>query len=53
MPTQIAAILIQGAVLPDQNVTDGEQDYRVIEGGLTDVEVTGTGFHLSDCAIHQ
>ncbi|CAH2600054.1 exported protein of unknown function [Rhodovastum atsumiense] len=31
-----------GAVLPDQEIRDGVVTYRVIEGRVTDIEVTGT-----------
>jgi len=32
-----------GAVLPDQKVTDGQLIYRIVEGQLDEIEVSGTG----------
>ena len=32
-----------GAVLPDQKVDDGQLTYRIVEGRLDKIEVTGTG----------
>jgi len=32
-----------GAVLPNQEITDGQLVYRIVEGRLDDIEVSGTG----------
>ena len=38
-----AGYINSGALLPDQSVTEGVIEYRIIEGGLSDIQVTGTG----------
>lgn len=37
-----AGYINSGAVLPDQQVVDGEVEYRIVEGRLVEVTVTGT-----------
>lgn len=38
-----AGYINSGAVLPDQQLSDGELTYRIVEGKLDQIEVAGTG----------
>src|SRR5262245_59373125 len=43
-----AGYLNSGAVLPDQDVAEGVVEYRIVEGRLADVDVTGNRWFRSD-----